>query len=274
MPASYAAVGASKAPDLLRFPPEGMTPFEETLRLGSGQERFITASSLLMTWGAQRGAGYEVSEIVRGEGERYAGVVFDADGRPEPAPEAEDQFGPDGEPYLTAGTTAKLRHEKEREPRAVMVVYTVDEPRRVGFAWGTSDEEGVVGEELLTVEHREDDTVWAVARGFLTVPNGGLLGIKGRSLLKTAIASVKDQLRSLAPGAGPGESPQGAETHDEHLAETRDEHLAEARDAHLAEIRDAQDVEDPGTDVRGVDDRDAGADVHDADAHGADERDR
>lgn len=201
MPMSYAAVGASRAPDLLRFPPQGSTPFEEAVRLGSGQERFLAASSLLMTWNAQSRAGGAVVEVARGDGERYGGIVFDDDGRPAPAEGGEDRFGPDGEPYLTAGTTADYARDGASPPRRYMVVYTVDEPRRVGFAWGTADTEGVIGEVLYTVEHRDDESVWAVARGFLTAPSSGVLGLKARSSLKNAVASVRTQLEALGPMA-------------------------------------------------------------------------
>lgn len=212
MPVAYAAVGASKAPDLVRFPPEGTTPYEETLRLGSGQERFLLASSLLMTWGAQRGSGVTVADVVRGSGERYTGVSFDDDGQPQAGAEVEEQFGPDGEPYLVAGTTAVL-HATGQQPRNVLIVYTVDEERRSGFAWGTSDEAGAVGEQLFVIEHRDDDTVWAVARGFLSAPKSGLLGLKARADLRAAVDAVKAQLAALAPGAGavdPSAAPQSA----------------------------------------------------------------
>lgn len=199
MPVTYAAVGASKDRDLLRFPPEGTTPYEETLRLGSGQERFLAASSLLMTWGAQRGNGVRVTEVEQGSGEFYSGLDFDADGIPQAASAVEEHFGPDGEPYVTAGTTATLQAEGRAE-RAVLVVYTINEERRVGFAWGTRDEAGAVGEQLFTVELREDDTVWAVARGFLMAPKSGILGLRAKADLRQALDAVKAQLQALAPG--------------------------------------------------------------------------
>ncbi|PRI12244.1 DUF1990 family protein [Leucobacter massiliensis] len=200
MPVAYAAVGASKLPDLMRFPPEGSTPYEEQLRLGSGQERFLTASNLLMTWGAQRGAGLAVEDVVRGSGAHYLGPSFDQSGAPQAADAPEEHFGPDGEPYLVAGSTATLRAEGQ-DARSVLIVYTIDEERRVGFAWGTADENGAVGEQLFAVERREDDTVWATARGFLFPPKDGLLGLRARGAVRAAIDSVRDQLASLAPGA-------------------------------------------------------------------------
>lgn len=200
MPVAYAAVGASRAPDLLRFPPTGSTPYEEELRLGSGQERFLAASSLLMTWGAQRGSGIAVRETQRGTEEGYVGPQFDGGGRPQAAAAPEEFFGPDGDPYVVPGTTAVLTIPGQ-DDREVLVVYTIVEARSVGFAWGTSDERGVIGEQLFAVELREDDTVWAIARGFIAAPKNGLLGLKAKADLKLAIDSVRQQLAALLPGA-------------------------------------------------------------------------
>ncbi len=216
----YAAVGASAAPDLLRFPPEGATPYAEELRLGSGADRFLIASSLLMTWGAQRGAGIRVADIEVGDGGHYEGVVFDEHDTPQPAAEREDRYGPDGEPFLTAGTTLRLVREAEkRADRLMRVVYTVDEPRRVGFAWGSADAESAFGEELFVVEHRDDDTVWATVRGFVWAPEAGLLGVKGRSAVKQAVQESRDQLAALAPGGATAAPVEGEAGSDEAPAE-------------------------------------------------------
>ena len=203
MPVAYAAVGASRAPDLLRFPPEGSTPYQEELRLGSGQDRFIVASSLLMTWGAQRGAGATVRERERGTGAAYQGPQFDSDGQPQAAAEPEEHFGPGGEPFVVAGTTATLSAPGS-EDRDLLVIYTITEARVIGFAWGTSDERGAVGEQLFTIELRDDDTVWAVARGFLAAPKSGLFGLRARAEVRDAVAAVRAQLAALLPGAQTG----------------------------------------------------------------------
>lgn len=201
MPVAYAAVGASAAADLMRFPPAECTPFEDEVKLGSGAERFVLAASLLMTWGAQRGAGYEISDVVRGDGGQYAGIAFDESGTPTPSSGEEEHFGPDGEPFVTAGTTASIRRSSKRRPISVLVVYTVDTERRVGFAVGNADDTGAVGEQLFTVEHRDDDTVWACVRGFVSVPHSGVLGVKGRTLVKEEIAAANAQLAALAPAS-------------------------------------------------------------------------
>lgn len=205
MPVAYAAIGASGAPDLLRFPPEGSSPYEEVLQLGSGSERFLKAANLLMTWGAQRAAGIEVVDIERGGTETYQGVMFSDDGVPEPAADPEELFSPDGEPYILPGTRATLllpNGRKDPERREVLVVATINEPRRLGFAWGDCNEDPGFGEQLITVEHRADGSVWAVARGFVYL--GGtrvLAGMKHKAELRDVVERAQSFLAALAPGA-------------------------------------------------------------------------
>lgn len=201
--AVYAAAGASAADDLLRFPPQGSTPFENQLKLGSGPDRFLVASNILMTWGAQRASGIEVLDIHQGDEDHYAGIVFDERGTPEVSPEADVRYGPDGESFLTAGTTASLRWPGGRVTRKMRVVYVTDEPRLAGFALGTADESGVIGETAYLVDHREDDSVWAVTRGFYWAPSNGLLGLKARAEIRLAVKDATRQLSALAPGALP-----------------------------------------------------------------------
>lgn len=205
----YAEVGASAAVDLQRFPPEGTSPFLHELKLGSGADRFLVATNTLMTWGAQRAAGIEVTVLSDDAESHYVGVTFDADGVPEPAPETEVRYGPDGEAFLTAGNTAELKWPARDVARQVRVVYVVDEVRRAGFALGTADAEGVIGETAMLIEHREDDSVWAVARGFYSAPVNGFLGLKGRSLIRLAEKTVLEQLAALAPGVALGNNPEG-----------------------------------------------------------------
>lgn len=201
--AVYAAAGASSAADLLRFPPQGSTPFENQLKLGSGADRFLVATNILMTWGAQRASGIEVLDIQQSDEDHYAGVVFDERGTPEASPEADVRYGPDGEAFLTAGTTASLRWPGGKVTRKMRVVFVTDEPRLAGFALGTADEVGVVGETSYLIDHREDDSVWAVARGFYWAPSNGLLGLKARAEIRLAVKDATRQLTALAPGAVP-----------------------------------------------------------------------
>ena len=48
---TYAAVGASQAPDLLQYPPQGYRPLEMRGRVGHGDERWEWAVDALLTGG-------------------------------------------------------------------------------------------------------------------------------------------------------------------------------------------------------------------------------
>ena len=203
---TYGAIGATLAPDLLRYPPTGYRPAEDSVRLGSGADRFERAAEALMTWGVQRGAGFEVVDISEGTGAQYPGIVYDAEGAPladQPAPRTEDRFGADGTPYITAGMTATLRRRGRIGHRdtPVLVVYVIDEPGRVGYAFGTTGDGLEGGEESFVLEHRDDDTVWLTIRSFREMPTG----------VKRTIAPVirrrrreltRLQLRALHPAGG------------------------------------------------------------------------
>lgn len=150
-PVTYGAVGATRDPDLLRFPPEGFRPVEAQARIGHGPERFAHATALALTWGIQRRSGFTVR--------REAPVAGG------PAPE----FAPDGTPLLVPGEAATIVTSVAgplglRSP--VRVVYVVDEPGLRGFACGTLPGHQVEGEEAFLIEHRDDGSVWLTVRAF------------------------------------------------------------------------------------------------------------
>ena len=211
---TYSPVGASNDPNIVRFPPEGYITFQKDVYAGSGPSRFRLAVDDLMTWGAQRGAGIDVTDVTHGDQSGYQGVKFDEDGTPiAPQDSDESTYSAAGEPYIVADTEATLNWPRKslRRPllptsRRVRVVYTIDEPNRQGFAIGTIDAEGVVGEEVFIVEHRADGTVWATVRGLLMAADSGKFGIKGLVLPRAAIVSAKAQLKSLALGGGKNDS--------------------------------------------------------------------
>lgn len=165
----YAAVGGTQADDLLQYPPEQSIPAAEAWRLGSGEERFTRAGEALLSWAAQRAVG-EIVEVKPAPGPSYTGVSFDAEGNAiAPADmKGEQRFDADGLPLVSAGATAKLHgrvkgHSVTGEYR---VIFVAEEKRRVVFALGTVADAVVSGEELFSVDWRDDDEVWLSVRAF------------------------------------------------------------------------------------------------------------
>jgi uncharacterized protein (UPF0548 family) len=162
---NYAAIGATTSDVVLSFPPEGFRSTQVRHRLGSGTHRFDQAGRSLMTWGALRGAGVAVQDV-----------------QAEQAPASLRETGPlfleDGTPWITPGMTATLVVEDGGFPLhgPVKVVTVLDDPGRIGFAWGTCPGNGLQAEQLLLVEHEEDDSVWATIRTICRVE-----GLRGRS---------------------------------------------------------------------------------------------
>lgn len=203
---TYGAIGATLAPDLLRYPPAGYRPAEDAVRLGSGAERFQRAADALMTWGIQRGAGFDVTEVASGTGAQYPGIVYGADGAPlsdQPLPRSEERFGADGTPYIAAGMTATLERKRRfgvaKTP--VLVVYVIDEPDRIGFAYGTTAEGPESGEESFILERRDDDTVWLTIRSILATA-GGIRAIGAPRQRRLRRELTKLELRALHPAGG------------------------------------------------------------------------
>jgi uncharacterized protein (UPF0548 family) len=96
--------------------------------IGRGRQVFITAADAVCGWQVQVGAGLTVSA---------------------------------SSPTATPGTVlvigVGIGPLRFRAP--CRVVYTVDEPRRHGFAYGTLAGHPESGEEAFIVEHHDDDTV-------------------------------------------------------------------------------------------------------------------
>lgn len=195
---TYGAIGATLDPEFLRYPPEGFRPAEDTVKLGSGAERFERAAEQLMTWGVQQGSGFTVTDIAAGTGAQYTGVAFDAEGAPVGAPgkAAEPRFAADGTPFITAGMTAVLRDKHHQVP--VLVVYVIDEPNRVGFAYGTAGDAPEHGEESFILDRRDDDTVWLTVRSILE-PAGGIHRLTAPLQRRRRRELTTRQLRALHP---------------------------------------------------------------------------
>lgn len=174
-PVTYGAVGATRAADLLEYPPSGYRPLEKRVRIGHGEERWRHAWSETLSWGIQRRAGFDV-EVEESPVEvtelTYVPVGFDESGEPT-VPAAVDASGgsvylADGTPMLRPGDTALLRIPvwpvRFRFP--ARVVYVIDEPDRKGFAYGTLPGHAEHGEEAFVVDRTPDGSVWLTIRAF------------------------------------------------------------------------------------------------------------
>lgn len=175
---TYGAVGGTKAPDLLAFPPTGFRPFEQRSRIGHGDARWQHAWQSTMTWGIQRSSGMRVrlnespAEVTEGT---YTPVAFDGTGArvapdmtPEPDHQHEVVYGAEGQTFIAPGDTALLVIPfwifGVRAP--CRVIYVIDEPNRKGFAYGTLPGHPESGEEAFIVDQTEDGSVWLTIRAF------------------------------------------------------------------------------------------------------------
>ena len=149
---NYAAVGATATSQVLSYPPTGFRASEFRHRIGSGARRFDVAGRSLMTWGVLRGAGVGVEDVAA------ASEVSRGLGGP--------LFLEDGTPWITPGMTATLLLvEKPIAVRApVRVISIVDEPGRIGFAFGSCPGHPAQMEQLLLLEHDDDESVWLTMR--------------------------------------------------------------------------------------------------------------
>jgi uncharacterized protein (UPF0548 family) len=173
VPVTYAAIGATQADDLLRYPPKGYRPIESRVRIGHGSERWEFAWVQTLSWGIQRRAGFHVElvdtpvEVSEGT---YLPVAFDRRGNPvQPATTArsgELTFAPDGSALVRPGDSALLTWMLWPAKIPARVVYVIDEPDRKGFAYGTLPGHPERGEESFVVERRTDESVWLTIRAF------------------------------------------------------------------------------------------------------------
>jgi uncharacterized protein (UPF0548 family) len=167
---TYAAIGATQSPDLLRYPPAGYRPLERTARIGHGEARYEYAWLAALTWGIQRNSGFRVTltdapaEVTEGS---YTPVSFTDAGEPIVPSTLDDEvvYDPDGTRLLAPGDSALLGIGFGIK-FPVRVIYVVDEPRRKGFAYGTLPGHPEDGEESWIIEHRDDDSVWITVRAF------------------------------------------------------------------------------------------------------------
>lgn len=126
MPLTYTEVGATAG-----AMPGGYRHLRKSTVIGSGRERFEQAAAQGMRWGMLRGAGLRVTATAE-VAEVGAEVLV--------------HLGPVAAPCR--------------------VVYIVDEPDRIGFAYGTLPGHPESGEELFLVRYGPNGDVIAEVRAF------------------------------------------------------------------------------------------------------------
>ncbi|MFE1249332.1 DUF1990 family protein [Streptomyces sp. NPDC058766] len=126
---TYADVGATRDEG---FCPVGFRPMTVRTRLGEGEDVFRRAAEAVLTW----------------EMHRTMGVGVDT-GAARAAP------GVDVTVVLAGMIKAPCR-----------VVWTVEEPRRAGWAYGTLPGHPESGEESFVVDRTGDGTVWLTVHAF------------------------------------------------------------------------------------------------------------
>lgn len=126
---TYDHVGATREPG---FCPPGFHAMRVRTRLGEGEAVFRQAAQALLTW----------------ELHRELGVGVEA---------AADRAAPDVDVTITLAGVVKA---------PCRVVWTVEEHRRAGWAYGTLAGHPECGEESFVVDRTGDGTVWLTVEAF------------------------------------------------------------------------------------------------------------
>ncbi|WP_030751417.1 DUF1990 domain-containing protein [Streptomyces sp. NRRL S-31] len=129
-PFTYEPVGATR--DDLAFCPPGFHPMFVRTRIGEGHEVFRRAAEAVLTW----------------EMHRALGVGIDA---------TADRAAPGADVTVTLAGVVKA---------PCRIVWTVEEPRRAGWAYGTLEGHPECGEEAFVVDRTGDGTVWLTVAAF------------------------------------------------------------------------------------------------------------
>ncbi len=161
-PFNYSEIGATKSMDTLALARSGYRASENRIQIGSGQRRWEHAWGETLSWGIQRKSGYTVSPV---QGRQ-----------PNPGSLTTPHAAELGPELVREGMEVQLRKRigPLRLKMPIRVVYTIDEPARKGFAFGTLKGHPVSGEAAFTVERNlENDSVWFTLRS-LSGPGKGI----------------------------------------------------------------------------------------------------
>ena len=159
---NYGAVGATAHFDFSRFPPKGFEVIQRRARIGHGRPRYDAAVAALRTWKVQRLSGIEVDVVGSEEGTVYRPVGFDGTEATRAASiEPQQDFGPDGEPFLQPGDSVdqRIRVAGMQIHAPMRVIAVEEEPSSHVVIIGSLDGHPLAGEERFTVEITDDETV-------------------------------------------------------------------------------------------------------------------
>ena len=161
---SYGSVGASLAPDLLRYPPAGFWVGENSARLGTGRARFESARDQMWQWAIHLNSGLEITDVVPGSEGGYRGLN-QRDDRDDIDPN-EVLFTAQGYAYVNPGATISQRYQVWRWTFELpaRVVLVIDEDDRAGYALGSLPGHPFDGEQAFLLEIRDDESVWMTVR--------------------------------------------------------------------------------------------------------------
>ncbi|MCM1976218.1 MULTISPECIES: DUF1990 domain-containing protein [Streptomyces] len=126
---SYEHVGGTREHD---FCPPGFRPLHVRTRIGEGHDIFHRAAEAVLTWDLHRAMG--------------VGIAASA-----------DRAAPGVDVTVTLAGVIKA---------PCRVVWTVEEPRRAGWAYGTLAGHPECGEESFVVDRTGDGTVWLTVHAF------------------------------------------------------------------------------------------------------------
>lgn len=160
---NYGAVGATGHFDFHRFPPKGFEVVQKRSRIGHGRPRYDAAVAALRTWKIQRLAGIEVDIVGTDEGTVYRPVGFDGTEATRAASiEPQQDFGPDGEPFLQPGDSVdqRIRVAGVQVHAPMRVIAVEEEPSSHVVIIGSLEGHPLAGEERFTVEIADDETVF------------------------------------------------------------------------------------------------------------------
>ncbi|MEV5879752.1 DUF1990 domain-containing protein [Streptomyces sp. NPDC052101] len=129
-PFTYEPVGATR--DDLTYCPPGFHPLLVRTRLGEGEKLFRRAADAVLTW----------------EMHRALGVGIDA---------GADRAAPAVDVTVTLAGVIRA---------PCRIIWTIDESRRAGWAYGTLEGHPECGEEAFVVDRTGDGTVWLTVAAF------------------------------------------------------------------------------------------------------------